>query len=63
MPHGGVLENIREDFYSNQTSILQIAKQTTDWAFFGGFEGKPYFEFSKFYRENFIQIIGLIFGF
>lgn len=61
-PDGGVMETIKEDFYSNQTSIFHILKQTSDWWFFWSSETSLYYDFSLFYRQDFVEILGFLFA-
>lgn len=61
VPEWWVLEALKEDFYSNQTSILQIFKQTADWGFFLSSSSGLYYEFSVFYKKYFINAVGALF--
>lgn len=50
----------REDFYSLNTSYINILKQTSDWGFFGQWNGSLYYEFSKVYRSAWFSILAFI---
>lgn len=50
----------REDFYSMNATYINIFKQTTDWALFGGFQGMLYYEFSKFYSNQYTSIFAFL---
>jgi len=52
-------QNFREDFYSINTNYINIFKQTTFWGLFGSFNGKLYYEFSKFYQSSISSFLGL----
>lgn len=54
------LDIIREDFYSLNTSYVNIIKQTSDWAFFGQWDGTLYNEFSKDYSNAWFSIFAFI---
>lgn len=51
---------LNETFYSNNTNYVNIFLQRTDWAFFGGWRGVPYYVFSAFYSNPLISLIGFI---
>jgi len=57
---GDVANSIREDFYSNNASYLSIFSQTNYWGLFGSFNGKLYYDFSKFYKNSFVYIFAFI---
>lgn len=46
-----------ETFYNNDTSVTNIFRNLGDWAFFGGYRGIPYHNFSPIYKTNPIVIL------
>lgn len=50
----------REDFYSSNTSYVNIIKQTSDWAFFGQWNNSLYYKFSGVYRSPWFSVFSFI---
>lgn len=64
IPYYGSLEELAqvasEGMYSMNANMVNIMSLTTDWAFFDGFNGEPYYEFAEYYRQRGVRLLAFV---